>query len=420
MKKITPYVLLAACCLALTPAAAQQTETSTTPPATLNVDSILFGPDIKDRDEALMLYDYVFPDNWFYMLHVGAFLNWGSNQSAGDFLGKFRPAIGISLGKWFHPTVGARAQVYLGNNRGFTNANKKEYHWQDAGVAIDGMVNLSNLLLGYREGRKFNFLAYLGMGGDQTFGFSKRDWNTDDSPDHYHRGACSLLTFRAGAMGTWRISRKWDISLEMTNVWVDDSYDGIVTNNRWDGHVNVLLGFVRRLENRDSTHNFYYVRRDGSILRNANDEVNRLRAEAQRLRDLPPLPPVKSQQLHTIVSFRNQLSVIDEMQEVNVYTAVQAMRQYDNKVNLYITALRPGDFTDADAADRQLFEERATAVRQLLTQRYGVPDNLIVVDSNAKEVEQRDKQEGCVVVYINQSRTEKNNENEDRRLKDIQ
>ena len=418
MRRSKKLISIALCMMAWLPAGAQDLRTEPSGSANMNTDSLLLGPDIKDRDEALMLYDYVFPDNWFYMLHVGAFLNWGTNQSAGDFLGRFRPAIGVSFGKWFSPTVGARAQLYLGNNRGFTTEKKKEYHWQTAGMAVDGMLNVSNLLFGYRENRRFSFLVYLGMGGDQTFWFSKRDWNTDDSPDHFHTGPCSLLTFRSGAMGIWRLSEKWDISLEMTNVWVDDSFDGIIDNDRWDGHVNLLLGFVRRLENSDKTHNFYYVRRDGSIRKSANDEINRLRAEAQQLRDLPPLPPIQTQQLHTIVSFRNQLTAIDEMQEVNVYTAVQAMRRYDHQVNLYITPLRSAD-SEMNETERQLFSQRAETVRKLLIERYALPADVIVVHSDAREVEQMDKETGSVVVYINQSRSENDKENEDRRLKDI-
>ena len=410
MNTLKAKLIFIGCWMAITPAAAQDTETTQ---VTLDVDSTLFGPAIKDHDEALMLYDYVFPDNWFYMLHVGAFLNWGDNQKHGSLPGRFRPAIGASLGKWFHPTVGARVQLYLGNNRGLTTASHREYHWQTAGIAVDGLVNMSNLVAGFSESRRFSLLGYLGMGGDQTFRFSERDWNKEDMRgDGYRTEARSLLSFRAGLMGLLRISQKWDLSLEATNIWVDDCYDGIVNDNRWDGHVNMLLGFVRRIGNRDNTHNFYYVRRDGSILREANEEVNRLRAEAQRLRDLPPLPPVKTQQLHVIVSFRNEQSTIDEMQQVNVYTAVQAMRQRNNQVNLYITPLGKAD-------DETLFRQRADVVSNQLTARYGVPADRIIIDTDSRHVEQSKEKDGFVVVYINQSRSSNDSENEDRRLKDI-
>lgn len=419
MNGIKKYLMMAVALLTWLPSDVQGQDVVEKDALTHSDDTLLIGPVFKDKDELQMLYDYEFPDNWFYMLQVGTFLNWGSNQGSGDLAGRFRPSIGVSLGKWFYTTVGVRAQVYLGNNRGFTDRDKKEYHWQTAGFGVDGMLNLTNLLLSYREKRPFSFLVYIGMGGDQTFGFSKRDWNTDDSPNHFHTGPCSLLTFRTGAMASWRLNNKWDICLDLTNIWVDDSYDGIITDNRWDGHLNLMLGLIRRLGNRDKTHNFYYVRRDGSILSEANDEINRLRAEAQRVRSLPPLPPTKTQQLHTIVSFRNQLATVDELQEVNVYTAVQAMRHYENKVNLYITALRTteGEMT---TQDRQLFNQRAETVKQLLTQRYGIPADLVTVNADAREVEQKDKETGSVVIYINQSLTDNDQENEDRRLKDIQ
>ncbi len=404
-------IVMTVCWSAFVPTAAQENDSIW---ATAHSDSTLLGPNIKDHDEALMFYDYLFPDNWFYMLHVGTFINWGNNQSHGSLAGRFRPAIGVSVGKWFYPTVGARVQLYLGNNRGLTSETHREYHWQTAGLAVDGLVNLSNLLAGYREGRKFGLLAYLGMGGDQTFGFSKRDWNTKSgSRDGYEPNSLSLLTFRSGLMATWRISQKWDVQLEATNIWVDDAYDGIVNDNRWDGHVNLMLGLVHRIGNRDKTHNFYYIRRDGSILTEANAEANRLRAEAQRLRDLPPLPPVKARQTYVIVSFRNEQSTIDEMQQVNVYTAVQAMEQRNNKVNLYITPL-------GKASDKALFHQRASIVREQLTARYGLPAERIIVDDDSKRVEQNKDKDGCVIMYINQSRSTNNTENEDRRLKDHQ
>lgn len=347
-------------------------------------------------EDHYLLEKYGFKDNWFFSLHFGTFVNWGTNLK--DFnINRFRPSAGVSLGKWFYPQVGMRAQLLYGGNRGETTADHLPYHSHSLELACDGLVNLTNIFSRYREDRKFNLLFLLGVGGDQTFGFSKRDWNVNESL--FDRGNCTLLTFRTGLMALYQISQKWDLSFEVVNNWLDDSYDGIISNNRWDGHVNANIGFIRRFRNHDGGYKFKYVGIDPSKFDDANDEINRLRSEAERLKNLPPEEIDGGRQTNTLVSFVDTVDVIDEMQEVNVYTAVQAMRLYNNKVNLFITTL-------SHMSD-DMFQKRATTIKNALVNQYGLPANRIIIEKDHAEVEKKDKVEGSVIIYMNESKSKK-------------
>ena len=341
-----------------------------------------------------ILDKYFFRDNWFYSFHVGSFVNWGTNLK--DFgLYRFRLSVGVSVGKWFYPQVGMRAQLLYGGNRGETTDGHRSYHSHTAELACDGLLNLTNVFSRYREERRFNLLFVLGVGADQTFGFSKRDWNANEM--QFERDNCTLLSFRTGLMALYQISKKWDLSFEVINNWLDDSYDGIISNNRWDGHVNANIGIVRRLMNHDGGYKFKYIDRDWAKFDDANKEINRLRDEAERLRNQPRKQLVGGRQVNTLVSFADTADVIDAMQEVNVFTAVQAMRQNDHKVNLYITTL---SHMSADA-----FQKRADVIHQSLISQYGIPASRIIIEKDAAAVEKQNKMDGSVIIYINESKT---------------
>lgn len=383
MKKLTTLSLLLLLCSATV--IADELNTS---------EATIADEEVTNWEDHYLLEKYGFKDNWFFSLHFGTFVNWGTNLK--DFnINRFRPSIGVSLGKWFYPQVGMRAQLLYGGNRGETTLDHLPYHSHSLELACDGLVNLTNIVSRYREDRKFNLLFLLGIGGDQTFGFSKRDWNVNESL--FDRGNCTLLTFRTGLMALYQISQKWDLSFEVVNNWLDDSYDGIISNNRWDGHVNANIGFIRRFKNHDDGYKFKYVGFDPSKFDDANNEINRLRKEAERLRNLPPEEIDGGRQTNTLVSFVDTAAVIDEMQEVNVFTAVQAMRQYDNKVNLFITTL--------SHMNDNMFQKRAAVIKDALVNQYGLPAYRIFIEKDAAEVEKKDKVDGSVIIYMNESKS---------------
>ena len=367
---------------------------TTTVQAQNNDQTVYWLDSSETGKDAQILQTYGFWDNWFGGIQIGGLYNWGSNQKEGSFIDHLRPSAALNLGKWLSPSVGLRTQLMYNNNRGITNPAYKPFHFQALGLYGDGLFNITNMWAGYKEDRFFNLIGFLGIGGEQTFGYSKRDWNPNDS--RFKTDALTLLGFRVGIQTLFRLSEKVDLSLEVSNIWVDDAYDGVLTHKRWDGHVNAFLGLNFHFKNKtDGLYKFAYVRRDLSEFNALNNELNRLRAElAEEL--AKKKPDVNSKQVNVLVSFSDNDSNIDELQEVNVFTAVEEMRKLNNQADLFITVL------GGKTGNENLFNERANTIKQSLINDYQIPAQRIHIEKDASVVEALDKAVTRVIVYINE------------------
>ena len=216
-----------------------------------------------------------FRDNWFVGLQAGALYSWGTHTSSSEFFDQFRPAGALSIGKWIAPAGGIRLQGFYGSNAGRAS-NDKPYYWDAMGAGLDGLFNFTNLFCGYEEDRTFNLIGILGAGYEHTANFSRRTWNDG----MYNTESQDLLSIRLGLMAKFRLGKAWDFNLEITNSLLDDSFDGWEgegSNDRWDGHVNILAGVSYRFKNHNGSRQFTYARRDMSKYDEANAEINRLR-----------------------------------------------------------------------------------------------------------------------------------------------
>lgn len=352
----------------------------------------------QEGSDKMILHRYHILDNWYIGLQMGGLYNWGTNQGEYNFFRHLRPSAALQIGKWWSPSVGMRAQLIYGHNRGVSNTTDyKTYHWQSLSLYGDGMLNITNMWAGYKESRFFNLILFAGIGGEQTFRFSRRDWRAND--EVYNREHNTLLGIRAGLITTFRLSEVFDLSFEVSNTWTDDTFDGVISHNRWDGHANAFLGLNYRFANPSDGghHQFTYARRDMSRFNDLNNELNRLRADVADARKNVPINMMESKQVNVIVSFGDNKSDIDKMQEVNVYTAAEKMRQLNNQANLYITVL------EGKTANEELFTKRANTLKQTLIKEYNLPAGRIFIEKDAKKVEAVDKAINCIILYINEN-----------------
>lgn len=341
-----------------------------------------------------------FWDNWFFGLHVGTRFSWGSNSTEAGFQRQFRPAAAISVGKWLAPAAGLRLMAAFGNNRGHTDPETgvdKPYTWNSVAGYLDGLFNLTNMFCGYKESRGFNLIGVMGVGVERSFHYSDKSWNTNQQ--YYNKDNTHLLfALRLGLMAKIRLGNAWDLDIEAVNTWTDDSFDGNETNNRYDGHVGILCGFTYRFKNHDGTRQFTYVRLDQSKYDVLNDEINRLR---QQVANRPAVTPtvqseiVQINRIRTLISFENGKSEVNQLQEVNVFTAADALKNWEGDADLYITCQEtPGD--------SDLFLARAQSVRDMLVNQMSVPAGRIFIEKNPAVVQSLDDAKNCVIVIINE------------------
>ncbi len=115
--------------------------------------------------------------NWFISGGIGTTIFMGESDRLGSFGSRLAPAFNISFGKWFNPYVGTRLQysgpqlrgyTYLGDEAfGYGDANSEDLYkqkWSYLHLHSDLLVNLSNLIGGYKEDRFYTLIPYLGAG----------------------------------------------------------------------------------------------------------------------------------------------------------------------------------------------------------------------------------------------------------------
>lgn len=338
-----------------------------------------------------------FWDNWFITVNAGTFFNLTDNGGSADAGKKFQPAAGLSVGKWLSPWGGFRLMGMYGKGTAFTYPETyglHQYKWNVVNGYVDALFNLHNLFGGYKENRKFQLMALAGVGVEHMWGYDNENFlkkvpNID--PD-----INNLLGFRAGLLASIRLHKALSLNIEASVNIMDDSYDAQVYDNNCDMHLNLLAGLVYRFKNHDGTHQFTYARRDDMKYQILNDEVNRLRREAEMMKKTPEVRVVeqivKKNQTIVLISFDPNSTEINKLQEVNVYSAAEALKKIENG-DLYITPA-------ASIVDSDLFNGRANAVREELMNEYNVPAGHIFIEQDRKLVDSLDPSKNCVVIYI--------------------
>lgn len=366
--------------------------------AQIQDDSIIsLRPDTIDT--ALLnktLYETDSRDNMFYEFKIGVNYPWASNEAGRSPFSCLRPSVAFSFGKFFSPIVGVRGLLKYDNYRGTIKAADKGYSWHSAGVNADGLISFTNLLTGYKDTRRSDFIGYIGIGGIEAFGYSTPDWNANDR--YYETDSRTFLTYRLGLIFHWYLNEKWDVSTEFSHNIYHDRFDGHVTNYRWDHNTAIMIGFVRHLRNHDNSYRFRHVKYDPSKFDPAQEEINRLRQQEEDLANRPsPVQDVQRRQVIVMVSFKAGSSEINKLQQVNVFSVKESLQHFSQPVRIFITSL-------SQSSPSTLFTQRATSIRDVLVDKYQVPSEQIVMEQDMAKVESLANSEYCVIVYVNETK----------------
>ena len=144
--------------------------------------------------------------NWFVQAGFNVNATYTSQEAHGISFNPFtgtRGAFGfdVSVGKWFTPGIGLRTKFHglwnknvsnVGHDAGFRPVEKMYT------IEEDVLFNLSNIFCGYNEKRVWNFIIYPGLGYEHNI--------TTGADD---------ISFHVGIMNTWRLSKHWNIFLDV-------------------------------------------------------------------------------------------------------------------------------------------------------------------------------------------------------------
>ncbi len=188
-----------------------------------------------------------FRDNWYLSLGTGGQIYIGDDNGKAPLADRITAPLEISAGKWLHPAYGLRVQMTAGNNKGFATAPNAvlvsgpensdglyPQEWKHVCIHGDFMLDLSTLIAGYRPGRLYSALPYLGTGFDVMFDMKKKG--------HGH-AAVHIL----GLVNRFRLSESLDANMEMKLTAIDKSFDHYRSNNGLEGYFTTTVSITWRI-----------------------------------------------------------------------------------------------------------------------------------------------------------------------------
>ena len=361
----------------------------------------------NDQDLARLLQseDYNFlsriQDNWYVGLMVGAMNSWGSYDSEAGWFKRTNVAAALNIGKFLTPVNDVRLQLFYGRGTGVRGADNvwdssypydqahenaladnHTYHWNTVGIAAQWLPNLTNLFMGYKPERRFSVSAMVGIGLEHTWSYSEKELSYVSVWAEHKQSATprNLVALQFGVQADFRLSHRWHLQAEVTDNFLDDSYDGLISNQKWDGHLNMLVGLNYYLpsksdKNRENSP-FYdkYLKAADQIGRN-RDALDDALANRQTVVDSKD---VTKNVTYTLISFDEKKIEVPRLQQNNVYQTAEAYkRTADSKIFI----------TNSSKVDDGKFHQRAWSISKLLNERWQIPLEDIWIDADEDHIQ---------------------------------
>lgn len=322
-------------------------------------------------------------DHWFIGLGGGTnlYTTKAENDAKADF-GKRLGWMGqLEVGRWNSPNWGARVVVDGGVIKFVAPNPDTDIKWM--GGHLDLMYNIINAWGGYNPDRVYSLVPYLGIG----YMYGMDEWFKKKNPkSSAFKNQDQTLTYNVGIINNFQLSNRVALFLELGWRILQDSFDGMRNGDyEWDNMFTGTAGLKIGLGKQDFTPAELM---DYNLINDLNSQINKLRAENEKLslrpESCPECPEVQptvvteNVYVPNVVFFRINSYKIDRGQQVNVYNTAEYMKKHpDVKVNIVAYADRK---TGYPAYNLALSEKRAKAVAKALTDEYGVSSDRITID----------------------------------------
>lgn len=326
-----------------------------------------------------------FGDNWFIQLQGGGSWTISEYYKDASFGDLIAPHVAVSVGKYFAPVAGMRAQVGGWQSRNHYAGVGQEYNFKAKYLqySADGLFNLTNAFLPYDRERTFNFIAIAGLSYVHGFKDSKVGLASTHS-----------VVPRAGFQLDFRLTDAVNFNIEAIGNLMNDDFNGLQQGTKYDGTINVLGGFTFKL-GKSGWDTADYI--DPMEVASLNDQINaqraqlndrdRLLADKNRQIDdykmqLAQKPTVVEKKveheetvMNAVVVFKLGKSDLQDNQEINIYNAAKFFQENPN-LNVIVTGYAD-KATGNPTINQKLSERRAEAVAKILIEKYGISPSRI-------------------------------------------
>ncbi|MCU6768261.1 OmpA family protein [Barnesiella propionica] len=322
-----------------------------------------------------------FWDNWFISAGAGADVYLGQQDSKYGFGDRITPSFNINVGKWFTPVIGLRLGADYYGMRGLTTGNsfvygqpyEKDgvlYHKQKFGFFtphIDVMGDFSSLFCGYRANRVYSPILYLG--GGAAIG---TDLNEGSS-----------LYLRLGFLNRFRLSKAWDLNLDINAGMVENNFDGD-GGKRGDFIVGATLGVAYKFKEREwkapvmpvvePVMSKYSDQEGDALVAQLKDANNKIANLEQQLADAQKQQPVVVEQAEetpcATIYFSADRSDVTRKDLTILKALAKVMKANEN--TKYVVTGYADNKTGSASYNAKLREARAQKVYNVLVQNFGV------------------------------------------------
>jgi outer membrane protein OmpA-like peptidoglycan-associated protein len=349
-----------------------------------------------------------FGDNWFIGLGGGIniLMNDGYDLKVG-------PSIDANFGKWFTPSVGMRAGYQGLNFNSVKDGNTDKYGYMY--IHGDFLWNASNGISGYKETRFWNLVPYLHAGFFRSYGTGGSDFADNE------------FAAGAGLLHNLRITDILDVIIDMRATVVNGSVHGasgaavlpsvtagIALDLGWPNFVRTssILGAVETANaEKSAILETAIVALEAANLALENENM----ALKKKNSDLK-----KNIQNVTVAAKAAEEAEYMEMQPITVYFSIGSTvlgglelqhldfyaRNIIEKINedpaLSIIVTGSAD-SNTGKAKRNAFlsEARAKYIVNLLSEKYGIDENRVVIRSEVVKAKEKPEMDRAVIISFN-------------------
>lgn len=344
-----------------------------------------------------------FGDNWF--IGVGGGINLFLLNQNTPSIG---PSIDANFGKWFTPSVGMRAG-YQGISYKFVD-QKFGYMY----VHGDFLWNFSNAVSGYKETRFWNFVPYLHAGYYRAYGLQGSDFVDNE------------IAAGAGLLHNLRLSNRLDLIIDMRATVVNGRAVGmadpaVLPSVTAGLAVDIgLPNFVRALTVVEAIEIANAERVDALEISIAALELanKSLRGDTQKLSAMNKKLQKENANLKETLDSRPSYTEFFQSMEPAVlffeigqttlgekelkhldFFAQSLLSQADSLTKLNVTLMGSADSnTGTMKRNEMLSQARAQYVYDLLTQKYGISPDRILVNSEVVKADEKPEMSRAVIL----------------------
>ena len=347
----------------------------------------------------------MFGDNWF--IGAGGGVNMFFNDGCKAKVG---PSIDAGFGKWFTPSVGMRVGYsgFNGNlwsdtpsDLGRTFDTDEDMYLQKFGYMYfhgDFLWNMSNALGGYKQTRFWDFVPYLHAGYFRSYGL--------DGSDFYN----NEIAAGAGLLHNLRLTERLDLIVDMKAIVVNGRIHegsgvtlvpsvtmGLAVDLGWPAFVrtSTVIGALEianldQIAALEASALAFEVA--NAALAKENDDLaaanTKLQNQVNALKKSTPAGAADADAFYKgmapmAVFFQIGKAVLapDEMQHLE-YIAKNILAKADKQSKVYITVMGSADSnTGTPAINKRLSEERGKYIADLLTTKFGISKDRLIVKS---------------------------------------